>query len=251
MRKKLVIGNWKMNGSLQANAALIHGLQPLASVAGKMDVGVCPPYPYLLQVSELLRGSSVNVGAQDLAADVNGAFTGDVSGNMLADLGCAYVLIGHSERRSYHAESDDLVAKKVSRALDAGLLPVVCVGETLAERELGEHFTVVTEQVRAAIGRELVRFASASVIAYEPVWAIGTGKTPTAEQVQEVHACIRKVLNELMPANQVRILYGGSVKASNARELLNLPDVDGGLIGGAALVAADFVQICESALVGE
>ena len=243
MRRKLVVGNWKMNGSLAANASLLGGIVAGLSPAGA-DCGVCVPAPYLAQAQALLTGSPVAWGAQDVSAQASGAYTGEVSAAMLNDFACRYVIVGHSERRAYHAESSELVAKKAVAVLDAGMTPIVCVGETLAEREAGQTFVVVRNQlgaVMALVGERMQQI----VVAYEPVWAIGTGKTATPEMAQEVHARLRAQLAETnaIAAGAVQILYGGSMKPDNAAELMAQPDIDGGLIGGAALKAADFLAI--------
>ena len=247
MRRKLIAGNWKMNGSLAANATLLDGI--LAGAANlNADLAVCVPAPYLAQVQAALAGSSIAWGAQDVSVHESGAYTGEVSVAMLKDFGCRYAIVGHSERRSYHGESDEVVAQKAVRALAAGLVPIVCVGETLAEREQGHTDAVVTRQLKAvldAVGAQL----SGVVIAYEPVWAIGTGKTATPAMAQQVHELIRASLaqRDASAAATVKILYGGSMKPDNAKELLAMADIDGGLIGGAALKAADFLAIAQAA----
>jgi len=243
MRRKLVVGNWKMNGSLAANASLMAGI--VAGLDGSgADCGVCVPAPFLAQAQSLLAGSPVSWGAQDVSAQVSGAYTGEVSAAMLADFASRYVIVGHSERRAYHAESSELVAKKAIAALDAGLTPIVCVGETLAEREAGNTFAVVQQQLGAVLAVVGERMGNL-VVAYEPVWAIGTGKTATPAMAQEVHARLRAQLAEknAIAAAGVQLLYGGSMKPDNAVELMAQPDIDGGLIGGAALKAADFLAI--------
>ena len=239
-RKKLVAGNWKMNGSLAANAALIGEL--LAGIGQPAcDVAVCVPAVYLAQVQLLLAGQGgIALGAQDVSQHESGAYTGDVSAAMLKELGARYVIVGHSERRQYQGETDAQVAIKAQRALAAGLTPIVCVGETLREREQGETESVVSRQLSAVIQLNGERLADL-VVAYEPVWAIGTGRTATPEQAQTVHAALRALLAA------VRILYGGSMNAGNAAELLAQPDIDGGLIGGASLKARDFLKIIETA----
>jgi len=247
MRTPLIAGNWKMNGSLAANAALMAGVLGDAA-AVKAELAVCVPAPYLAQAQSVLSGSRVRWGAQDVSAHENGAFTGEISAAMLLEFGCSCVIVGHSERRSYHAENDQQVAQKARRALLSGLTPIVCVGETLHEREQGATDAVVTRQltpVLDAIGSQLASI----VIAYEPVWAIGTGKTATPEMAQQVHARIRAMLAErdAESAQQVRILYGGSMKPDNATDLLAMPDIDGGLIGGASLNASDFLAIAHAA----
>ena len=243
MRRKLVVGNWKMNGSLASNASLLSGISEGFNSAGA-TCAVCVPAPYLAQCQALLAGSPIGWGAQDVSANTAGAFTGEVSATMLSDFGCKYVIVGHSERRAMHAESSALVAKKTLAALDAGLTPIVCVGETLAEREAEQTFVVVRNQLDAVLTLIGDRVAQI-VVAYEPVWAIGTGKTATPEMAQEVHARLRAQIAEKNPVESgaVQILYGGSMKPDNAVELMAQPDIDGGLIGGAALKAADFLAI--------
>lgn len=239
--KRVVIGNWKMNGSLEANQALLAELsKQLQAKPCEAAVAVCPPAPYLAQVSELLKQSAVSWGAQDVSAHQKGAYTGEVSAHMLADFGCRWVIVGHSERRAMHAESVGLVADKAQAAALVGLTPVFCVGETLAEREAGQVQAVIARQLAPLLskGDDLV---TRTVIAYEPVWAIGTGKTATPDEAQEVHAFIRAQLPKA--AQDVPLLYGGSVKPDNAATLFAMADIDGGLIGGAALVAGDFVAI--------
>lgn len=248
MRKKLVAGNWKMHGSLQQNAALLERIK--AGVSGlACDVAVCPPYPYLGQVQALLAGSAVAWGAQSLSEHPVGAFTGEVSAAMLCEFGCRYVLVGHSERRGLYGESDAVVAAKFEAAQRVGLVPVLCVGETLAEREAGMTEAVVARQVSAILDRSGVAAMASAVVAYEPVWAIGTGLTASPAQAQEVHAAIRAQVAamDIEVAKGLRILYGGSVKPQNAKELFGQSDIDGGLIGGAALVADDFLAICLAA----
>lgn len=246
MRRKLVVGNWKMNGSRAANAALLAELLA-ARAAWQCDVAVCAPFPYLAQVGELLAGSALGWGAQDCSAQASGAFTGEVAASMLAEFGCRYVIVGHSERRALHAESDQLVADKAKAALAQQLTPIVCVGETLAQREAGETADVVKRQLSAVI-HTLAHCISQVVVAYEPVWAIGTGLTASPEQAQAVHALLRAQLQAATEkAGAMQILYGGSVKGDNAATLFAQPDIDGGLIGGAALKAADFAAICRAA----
>jgi triosephosphate isomerase len=245
MRKKLVAGNWKMFGSLAENAALLDAVRAGAPAGGSVEAAVCVPFPYLAQVQQSLSGSAVTWGAQNLSEFTKGAYTGEVSGAMLRDFGCRYVIVGHSERRTLYGEDSDLVARKARAALDAGLVPIVCVGETLAEREGGVTERVVGEQLDAATGVLGADGLSRCVIAYEPVWAIGTGLTATPEQAQAVHAFIRERVAKLdaKVASNLLILYGGSVKANNAATLFAMSDIDGGLIGGASLVAADFLAI--------
>jgi triosephosphate isomerase len=245
MRRGLVVGNWKMNGSHAANAELLAGLK--AAGPWVAEVAVCAPFPYLAEVALTLQGGSIAWGAQDCSAHESGAYTGEVSAAMLAELGCRYVIVGHSERRAYHAESDQLVADKAKAALAHQLTPIVCVGETLAEREADKTHEVVKRQMSAVI-HTIGHCVPQLVVAYEPVWAIGTGRTATPEQAQEVHALLRAQLQAATPhAADMRILYGGSVKADNAAQLFAEPDLDGGLIGGASLKAADFIAICRAA----
>jgi triosephosphate isomerase len=245
MRRKLVVGNWKMHGSHAANAELLAGV--LAAKPYLADVAVCVPFPYLSEVAVALTGSHLLWGAQDVSAHEQGAYTGEVSSTMLAEFGCRYAIVGHSERRAYHDETDQLVADKAKAALAHGVTPIVCVGETLAQREAGETETVVKRQLSAVI-HTLTHCIGEIVVAYEPVWAIGTGRTATPEQAQEVHALLRKQLHAATPhAGDMRLLYGGSVKPDNAAALFAQPDIDGGLIGGASLKAADFVAICRAA----
>ena len=240
--KKRIFGNWKMNGSLAANAALLDLLKQGLGHAD-CEIAVCAPAPYLAQLQSLLSGSAIAIGAQDVSAQAGGAFTGEVSGAMLREFGVRYVLVGHSERRQYHAESDELVARKAQAALASGITPVVCVGETLAQREAGETEAVVRRQLSAVVQRN-GHCLSEIVLAYEPVWAIGTGLTATPEQAQSVHAVLRaQLLAATTAAARVPILYGGSMNAANAAELLAQADIDGGLVGGASLKAADFLAI--------
>jgi triosephosphate isomerase len=246
MSRKLIAGNWKMNGGLVANAALVQAMlagigQPAA------DVALCVPSPYLPQLQSLLQGSAMAWGSQDVSAHEQGAYTGEVSVGMLKDFGCRYAIVGHSERRQYHGETDELVAAKAQRALSAGVTPIVCVGETLAQREAGETESVVKRQLAAAI-HAVGHCITEIVVAYEPVWAIGTGKTATPEMAQSVHAVLRAQLAAATThAKRVQILYGGSMNAVNAASLLAQADIDGGLIGGASLKAADFLQIVAAA----
>jgi triosephosphate isomerase len=250
MKQKLIAGNWKMNGSLAANEALVQGIaQGLrAALSGKhAQVAVCVPAAYLSQVQHLTQGSGVDLGAQDLSAHEQGAYTGEISAGMLKDFAVRFAIVGHSERRQYHAESDELVATKAQRALSAGITPIVCVGETLAEREAGQTEAVVKRQLAAVIHTN-GHCISEIVVAYEPVWAIGTGKTATPEQAQAVHSVLRAQLQAATAhADRVQILYGGSMNATNAAQLLSQPDIDGGLIGGAALKPADFLTIIAAA----
>jgi triosephosphate isomerase (TIM) len=244
--KKLIAGNWKMNGGLAANEALLRAL--LAGVGQpSADVAVCAPAPYLAQLQGLLAGSPIDWGAQDMSAHEQGAYTGEVSAAMLKDFACRYAIVGHSERRQYHGETDAIVAAKAQRALAAGITPIVCVGETLVEREAEQTETVVKRQLAAVI-HAVAHCTSEIVVAYEPVWAIGTGKTATPEQAQQVHAVLRAQLAAATShPERVRILYGGSMNAANAASLLAQADIDGGLIGGASLKAPDFLQIIAAA----
>ena len=245
MRGKLVVGNWKMNGGLASNAALlaalVDGWQKLEDRVAGRQLAVCVPFPYLAQARDVLEGSSIAWGAQDMSMHGAGAYTGDVSGAMIAEFGCRYVIVGHSERRAQHGEGDAIVAAKAKAALGAGLVPVACVGETLTERESGLWQAVVGAQFDAIAGMLGSEMGDA-VLAYEPVWAIGTGKTATPAQAQEVHAFLRERLARAGAAH-VPVLYGGSVKASNAAALFAQQDVDGGLVGGASLDATEFLAI--------
>lgn len=249
MRGYLVAGNWKMNGSTAQNAALIDGILTGADAADSIELLICPPFPYLAHVAASLRGSGVSVGAQTLSEHEKGAYTGEISGSMLRDVGCDYVIVGHSERRALFDEGSDLVAVKFETALDCGLTPILCVGETLKEREAGRTEAVIDEQLDAVLARSGIEAFADAVIAYEPVWAIGTGMTASPEQAQDVHRHIREKLDAEMShiAAGVRILYGGSVKGDNAAGLFSKPDIDGGLIGGASLKAADFMAIAAAA----
>ena len=247
MNTKLIAGNWKMNGGLEANQRLLQEmLAGLAVSPTAAQVALCAPAPYLAQLQTLLSGSPIAWGAQDISAHEQGAYTGEVSGVMLRDFACRYAIVGHSERRQYHHETDELVAAKAQRALNCGITPIVCVGETLAEREAGETVAVVKRQLAAVI-HVVAHCTSEMVVAYEPVWAIGTGRTASPEQAQEVHAVLRAQLQAATGhGKHNRILYGGSMNAANAADLLAQPDIDGGLIGGASLKAADFLKIIAS-----
>jgi triosephosphate isomerase len=249
MRQPLVAGNWKMNGSLDNVRELLAGISSGVSSAMKAEVAVCPPYVYLAEVQKRLAGSGVAWGAQNLASETSGAYTGEVAASMLLDFACKYVIVGHSERRSYYGENDALVARKYALARAAGLKPILCVGETLEEREKGVTEDVVGRQLDAVIELEGVASLADGVVAYEPVWAIGTGVTASPEQAQEVHAFIRSrvAAHSAEVADGLQILYGGSMKPDNARELIAKPDIDGGLIGGASLKAEDFLAICRAA----
>ena len=245
--RKLIAGNWKMNGSLAANAALLDALgQGLSGAKSACDIAVCVPAPYLAQVQSL-KTAAIDVGAQDVSAHAGGAYTGEVNTRMLKDFGVRYAIVGHSERRQYHAESDALVADKAKAALAAGITPIVCVGESLAEREAGRTEEVVKRQLAAVIHTN-GHCISEIVVAYEPVWAIGTGQTATPEEAQTVHAVLRAQLTAATDQSaRVKILYGGSMNAANAASLLAQPDIDGGLIGGASLKASDFLSIIAAA----
>lgn len=246
MKKKLIAGNWKMNGSLAANEALLKAL--LAGVGQPAcQVAVCVPAVYLAQCQALLADSVIELGAQDVSAHESGAYTGEIAPAMLKELGARYVIVGHSERRQYHGETDEVVAAKAQRALSAGITPIVCVGETLAQREAGHTEEVVKRQLAAVIHTN-GHCISEVVVAYEPVWAIGTGLSATAEQAQQVHAVLRAQLKAASPnADRIKLLYGGSMNAANAKSLLSQADIDGGLIGGAALKAPDFLTIIAAA----
>jgi triosephosphate isomerase (TIM) len=249
MRQPLVAGNWKMHGSRAENASLVSGLLDLLQPGKQAEILLCPPFPYLMETARLLKDSGVSLGAQSVCAEPQGAFTGEVSAAMLKDVGCRYVLVGHSERRQVFAESDVLVARKFMAAMSQGLVPVLCVGETLEEREAEQTSAVVSRQLEAVLAVSGVQSFARAVIAYEPVWAIGTGRTASPEQAQAVHAMIRAKVAQLDATigGSVRLLYGGSVKASNARELFAMPDIDGGLVGGASLKADEFARICAGA----
>lgn len=250
-RRTLIAGNWKMNGGLAVNASLLQNLlaaPEMASDASSCEVLVCVPAIYLPQCESALKSSRIALGAQDVSAHQSGAYTGEVASSMLADFSCEYVIVGHSERRAYHHESNELVAQKALQALRSSIFPIVCVGETLEQREAGKTNEVVVTQLRAVMDVLDDGALARIVVAYEPVWAIGTGKTATPEMAQEVHAVLRSVLAERseFAANKVRILYGGSMKPDSAQELLAMPDIDGGLIGGASLKAVDFLSIIKA-----
>jgi triosephosphate isomerase len=245
MRRKLVVGNWKMHGSRPANSELLAAL--LAARPYAADMAVCVPFVYLSETAAQLAGSDIRWGAQDVSRHDRGAHTGEISAAMLQECGCRYAIVGHSERRAEHAESDELVAAKAQAALSRGVTPIVCVGETLTQREAGETESVVKRQLSAVI-HTLAHCAAEMVVAYEPVWAIGTGRTATPQQAQSVHAVLRAQLQAATGrGDRMRILYGGSVKADNAAALFAQSDIDGGLIGGASLKAAEFIAICRAA----
>ena len=251
MRKKIVAGNWKMNMTVAEAGALVSGLKLELANFREVEVVVCPPFTALESVSKSLQGTNMDLGAQNMHWEKSGAYTGEVSPEMLRELFCHYVILGHSERRTYFGETDEIVNRKTKAALAWGLHPIVCVGETLTQREAGEVEQVITTQVRGSLAGLSAREILDTVIAYEPVWAIGTGKTATSAQAQDVHALIRKVLAGMFDeavAQGVRIQYGGSVKPANAKELFSMPDIDGGLIGGAALKADSFVAIVKAAV---
>jgi triosephosphate isomerase (TIM) len=249
MRRPFIAGNWKMHGTRAENAELIEAL--LLGLPGQTptDIAVCPPFVYLWEVGRLLKSSSIALGAQSTCAEPVGAFTGEVSAAMLKDVGCRYVIVGHSERRSLYKEDDALVARKFLATRSQGLTPILCVGETLEERERGQTMQVISRQLAAVLDLAGANALANAVVAYEPVWAIGTGKNATSAQAQEVHAHIRKdvAARDAKIAAELRVLYGGSVKAANAREIFAMPDVDGGLIGGASLKADEFLKICAAA----
>ncbi|TDR39445.1 triosephosphate isomerase [Tahibacter aquaticus] len=247
MRRKLVAGNWKMHTTAASAAELVRAIQ--AAAPAHCDVAVFPPALYVAALAAEHAGSALGFGVQDVSEHAQGAYTGELAASMAQDVGCRYALVGHSERRQYHAESNERVAAKFAQAQAAGLVPVLCVGETLQQREAGETEAVVAAQIDAVVQACGIGAFARAVVAYEPVWAIGTGRTASAEQAQAVHAFIRSQLAkcDATITNLLRILYGGSVKPSNAAELFAQADVDGGLIGGASLVAADFLKICEAA----
>jgi len=249
MRQPIIAGNWKMNGSRESIKVLLDGIKAGMGDVKSAEVAVCVPSIYIADVAEQLKGTNIGFGGQNSSTEEKGAFTGETSTSMLLDFGCKYVLVGHSERRSLYGEDDAIVANKFAVARKAGLIPVLCIGETLDERENGTTEAVCARQLDAVIDLEGIDAIADSIIAYEPVWAIGTGKTATPQQAQDVHAFIRSKLAEKSKdvADKVRIQYGGSMNAGNAAELLSQPDIDGGLIGGASLVAEDFLTICKAA----
>ncbi|MEZ5536798.1 MAG: triose-phosphate isomerase [Thiolinea sp.] len=248
MRRPLVAGNWKLNGSKASIEALVGGIVEGAAGLDNVSIAVCAPYVYIPLTADLLKGGSIGLGAQDVSDQAEGAFTGEVSAPMLAEFGCRYVIVGHSERRALFGERDEDTAAKFAAARKQGLIPVLCVGESLEEREQGVTEQVVGRQLDAVIALEGAEALSDAVVAYEPVWAIGTGKTATPQQAQDVHAFIRDKIAALNAdvAEKVQILYGGSVKGSNAAELFAMADIDGGLIGGASLNVQDFLAICQA-----
>ena len=248
MRKKLVAGNWKMYGSLNENKQLLDGIITGLNGLCNIHTAVCVPYPYLSSVHNALQDTQIALGAQNVSQYEKGAYTGEVSVSMLNDFKCNYVIVGHSERRAFFGEDNNLVAEKYVKIQEAGMIPILCVGETLEQRECGITEQIIEEQLAAVIKRAGIISLSKAVIAYEPVWAIGTGKTASPEQAQDVHAFIRKGIadQDMVVAKDLTMLYGGSVKPNNASELFKMPDIDGRLIGGASLVANDFVAICRA-----
>ena len=247
MRTTLIAGNWKMNGSLPSVIELVEGIK--AGEAGKAQLAVCPPAVYLMKVGGMLDGTDIALGAQNVCDRESGAFTGEIGASMLKECGCQYAIVGHSERRALYQESDELVARRFAMAVESGLVPILCIGETLEQREQGTTEEIVARQLDAVIEQQGVSVIGHSVIAYEPVWAIGTGRVATPEQAQAVHGFIREKLSALDTgvADKVQILYGGSMNPANAGELISKPDIDGGLIGGASLKATDFLAIGQSA----
>ena len=249
MRRSLVAGNWKLNGTREANARLVGDIIAQHDSVSAADVMVCPPFVYLVDVGQLVSSTAVLLGAQDLATEAVGAFTGEISAAMLRDVGCEYVIVGHSERRALFGETDQIVAAKYQAAQQEGLTPILCIGESLEERKGGITMEVVTRQLGAVLDAAGPASFASAIVAYEPVWAIGTGHTATPEQAQEVHAHIRAIIAaaDARIASGLRILYGGSVKGANALDLFAMDDIDGGLIGGASLDAAEFLEICRAA----
>ncbi|MCB1919564.1 MAG: triose-phosphate isomerase [Candidatus Competibacteraceae bacterium] len=248
MRRKLVAGNWKMNGSAESIRGLLQGIKEGAAEVAAVELAVFPPFVYLGLVEQQLNGTAIAWGTQNLSEHASGAYTGEVAGPMLQDFHCAYVIVGHSERRTLYGESDEMVARKFAAARKVGIKPILCVGETLEERDQGVTESVVERQLKAVLDLEGIEAFNDAVIAYEPVWAIGTGRTATPQQAQDVHAFIRAKLTEQNStvAAKTRILYGGSMKAANSGELMAMADIDGGLIGGASLDAKDFLAIARS-----
>lgn len=245
MRRPTVVGNWKMNASFEQTSSLLAGLAEVWAGVHQAEVAVCPPFPYLAKAAELLEQSNIAFGAQDVSQHAAGPYTGQVSVEMLLELGCKYVIVGHSERREYQGESSALVAEKFESAIEKGLIPILCVGETLEEREKALTFDIVGQQLHAVIGRCGLGGVAKGIVAYEPVWAIGTGRSATPEMAQEVHAYIREVLGP--EGEHTAILYGGSVKPDSAPALFAQQDIDGALVGGASLKVGDFLEICRAA----
>ncbi len=249
MRQKIVAGNWKMNTLVPEGVTLAKEVVAKSNeIPATVKLIIAPPFVHLAPVAEVVKGSPVGLSAQNCADKTSGAFTGEVAANMLVSIGCEYTILGHSERRQYYGETDEKLVVKVKLAIENGLCPILCVGENLDEREAGKHFDVVSTQVKNVLYTLTPEEMAKVIVAYEPVWAIGTGKTATAEQAQEIHAYIRKVIAEKFGslAEEITILYGGSCKPSNAKELFACPDIDGGLIGGASLKAEDFIAIAQS-----
>ena len=247
MRRSLVVGNWKMNGTLASAEALAKAV--IAGLGSSpADAAICAPYVFLPKLQEIVKGTNLALGAQNVADKESGAYTGEVSAAMLGEVGCKYAIVGHSERRSYYGDSDESVAARFCQALSKGLTPILCIGETLEQREQDQTFAVIDQQLAAVINAAGIAAFAGAVIAYEPVWAIGTGKTATDEQAQEVHHYIRQYLaaKDQTIADNIQILYGGSAKPDNAKGLFAMPDIDGGLIGGASLDADSFLKICHS-----
>jgi triosephosphate isomerase len=245
MRKPLMAGNWKMNKTVAEAVSVVKALKSSIADVTDIDVLICPTFTALYAVNNEVKGSNINIGAQNLFWETKGAFTGEISPTMVKDTGCSYVLIGHSERRQYFNETDETVNKKTKAALVAGLIPVICIGETLKEREQNITFKVIEKQIKEGVVGLTPQQAATIVIAYEPVWAIGTGKTATPDQAQEVHAFTRKIYNQMYgdASQKVRILYGGSVNPTNVSDLMKQPDIDGGLVGGASLEAESFTKL--------
>ncbi|MDR2252044.1 MAG: triose-phosphate isomerase [Endomicrobium sp.] len=245
MRKPLMAGNWKMNKTVAEAVSVVKALKSSIADVTDIDVLICPTFTALYAVNNEVKGSNINIGAQNLSWETKGAFTGEISPTMVKDAGCSYVLIGHSERRQYFNETDETVNKKTKAALVAGLIPVICIGETLKEREQNITFKVIEKQIKEGVVGLTPQQAATIVIAYEPVWAIGTGKTATPDQAQEVHAFTRKIYNQMYgdASQKVRILYGGSVNPTNVSDLMKQPDIDGGLVGGASLEAESFTKL--------
>lgn len=250
MRKKIVAGNWKMNGSRQESRYLLESIKQGAEALSTIEISVFPSFVYLQEAQDILSGSLVTYGGQNLYLGASGAFTGEISGPMLVDYGCQYVLVGHSERRQWFHEDVNLVAAKFKAAQQCGLQPVLCVGEKIEQREKGQTENIIQQQLASVVEAVSIDAFRHAIVAYEPVWAIGTGLTATPEQAQTVHAFIRRVLTgyDADIANGLRILYGGSVKADNAKGLFAMPDIDGGLVGGASLEAKGFLAICQAAM---
>lgn len=249
MRRSFVAGNWKMNGTRASVAALLESVKSGAQAVSHVDIAVCPPFVYIPEVAQSLKNSNVKWGSQNVAKESNGAFTGEISVAMLKEFSCTYAIVGHSERRAIYDENDEVVAQKFKAALAGGIVPILCVGETLQQREAGQTSAIVESQLKAVVDYCGIGAFKSAVIAYEPVWAIGTGRTASPQQAQDVHHFIRQWLaaHDATVARGMQILYGGSVKGSNAKELFSQPDIDGGLIGGASLDPNEFLTICRAA----